>query len=108
LAVCAFLTAAGGASAQAPAAPPPPVPAARAEPRDIARQAGFNGRIHAVDSVELRARVAGTLGPRRFADGQAVAEGAPLFSIDPAPYEAVVAQRAAAVEAAEATLAVAG
>lgn len=95
----------GLAAAQAPEAPP--VLVAPAALRDIARQAEFNGRVHAVDRVELRARVAGTLGPRRFDDGQFVAEGALLFSIDPAPFEAVVAQRQAALDAAEATLAVA-
>lgn len=86
---------------------PPPVLVVQAEIRDISRQGEFTGRVRAVDRVELRARVAGTLGPRRFADGQDVAEGDMLFTIDPAPYEAVVEQRRAAIEAAEATLSVA-
>lgn len=86
---------------------PPPVLVVQAELRDIARQGEFTGRVRAVDRVELRARVAGTLGPRRFTDGQDVAEGDILFTIDPAPHEAVVEQRRAAIEAAEATLAVA-
>jgi membrane fusion protein (multidrug efflux system) len=86
---------------------PPPVLVVQAALRDIARQGEFTGRVRAVDRVELRARVAGTLGPRRFTDGQDVAEGDALFSIDPAPYEAVVEQRRASIEAAEATLAVA-
>jgi membrane fusion protein, multidrug efflux system len=75
--------------------------------RDIARQAEFNGRVRAVDRVELRARVSGPLGQRRVTDGQDVPEGAVLFTIDAAPYEAVVEQRRAAIEAAEATLEVA-
>jgi len=95
------------AAAQAPAAPPPPVLVVQATLRDIARQAEFTGRVRAVDLVELRARVGGPLGERRFTDGQEVAEGALLFTIDPAPFEAVVAQRRAAIESAEATLEVA-
>jgi membrane fusion protein, multidrug efflux system len=89
------------------APPPPSVLVVQAALRDIARQAEFNGRVRAVDRVELRARVVGTLGERRVTDGQDVAEGAALFTIDPAPYEAVVEQRRATIEAAEATLEVA-
>lgn len=95
-------------AAWAQGAPPAPtVLVAQVAPRDIARQAEFNGRVRAVDRVELRARVGGLLGERRVTDGQDVAEGAVLFTIDPAPYEAVVEQRRAAIEAAEATLEVA-
>jgi membrane fusion protein (multidrug efflux system) len=102
-----LLLLAGALSPALAQAPPPPVLVVQAELRDIARQAEFTGRVRAVDRVELRARVPGALGPRRFADGQDVAEGDILFTIDPAPYEAVVEQRRAAIEAAQATLAVA-
>lgn len=104
----ALLLAGAAASARAQGtAPAPPVLVVQAALRDIARQAEFNGRVRAVDRVEIRARVVGTLGPRQVTDGQDVAEGAVLFTIDPAPYEAVAEQRRAAVEAAEATLDVA-
>lgn len=93
------------AAAQQGAAPP--VLVVQAELRDIARQAEFTGRVRAVDRVELRARVGGTLGERRFTDGQEIAEGAILFTLDPAPFEAVVEQRRATIQAAEATLEVA-
>ena len=105
LAAAALLLALAATGARAQEAPP--VLVTQAALRDIARQSEFNGRVRAVDRVELRARVAGTLGARHFTDGQTVAEGALLFSIDPAPYQAVVAQRRAAIEAAEATLDVA-
>lgn len=101
-----LLLAALAAGARAQTAPPP-VLVVQAELRDIARQAEFTGRVRAMDRVELRARVIGTLGSRRFADGQDVADGDTLFTIDPAPYEAVAEQRRATIEAAEATLAVA-
>jgi membrane fusion protein (multidrug efflux system) len=106
LLLCAALVLSAPAAAQQPAAPPP-VLVTQAATRDIARQAEFNGRVRAVDKVEIRARVGGPLGERRFEGGQQVAEGAVLFTIDPAPYQAVVEQRRAAIEAAEATLAVA-
>lgn len=95
-----------GAWAQG-APPAPTVLVVQADLRDIARQAEFNGRLRAVDRVELRARVGGALGERRVTDGQDVPEGKVLFTIDPAPYEAQVEQRRAAIEAAEATLEVA-
>ncbi len=95
-------------SAWAQGAPPAPaVLVVSAALRDIARQAEFNGRVRAVDRVELRARVSGPLGQRRVTDGQDVPEGVVLFTIDPAPYEALVEQRQAAIEAAGATLEVA-
>lgn len=86
------------------APPAPTVLVLQATLRDISRQAEFNGRVRAVDRVELRARVGGTLGERRVTDGQDVPQGAVLFTIDPAPYVAVVEQRRASIEAAEATL----
>lgn len=89
------------------ASPAVPVLVAQAEMRDVARQAEYLGRVRAMDRVELRARVSGVLGERRFTDGQNVKQGDILFTIDPAPYEAVVAQRRAAIEAAEASLEVA-
>jgi membrane fusion protein, multidrug efflux system len=98
----------GTAVAQAPAgAPPPPVLVVQAVLRDIARQAEFTGRVQALERVEVRARVTGVLGERRFADGQAVAAGDLLFSLDRAQYEAVVEQRRASIQVAEAALEVA-
>lgn len=106
--LAALLLVASAGTALAQGTPPAaPVLVVEATLRDIARQAEFTGRVRAVDRVELRARVGGTLGARRVTDGQDVAEGAVLFTLDPAPYEAVVEQRRAAIEAAEATLEVA-
>jgi membrane fusion protein (multidrug efflux system) len=97
-----------GAWAQAPSGPAPPaVLVAAAEMRDVTPGAEFVGRVHAIDKVELRARVSGFLGERAFSDGDEVREGQVLFRIDPAPLEAVVAQRRASVSAAQATVALA-
>lgn len=48
----------------------------------------YTGRIEAVESVEVRARVSGYLQSVHFEDGAMVKKGDLLFVIDPRPYEA--------------------
>lgn len=91
----------GGALAQTP--PTPAVIVMPVEAREITDQADFLGRIQAADKVELRARVEGFLTARKFVEGDRVAEGAVLFTIDRTPFEATVDQRKAELAAAEAT-----
>jgi membrane fusion protein (multidrug efflux system) len=86
------------------AAPPPAVLVQPAELKPIADQAEFIGRAAAVDKVELRARVKGFLGPRKFKDGDQVKEGQVLFTIEPEPYQAAVDQKIAQRNAAKAAL----
>lgn len=62
------------------------------------------GQVRAVEDVELRARVAGQLEQRLFAEGSVVTRGDLLFVIEQAPYEAVVAAAEAEVAGARATL----
>lgn len=85
-------------------APPPAVLVQPAELKPIADQAEFIGRAAAVDKVELRARVKGFLGPRKFKDGDMVKEGQVLFTIEPEPYQAAVDQKIAQRDAAKAAL----
>jgi membrane fusion protein (multidrug efflux system) len=99
LAICAGF--APPASAQ-PA--PPAVLIATAQLRDVSNTAEFVGRVKAVDKVDLRARVSGYLGPRLFTEGDQVPESQTVFTLDPAPFEAVLAQRRAEVAAATAAL----
>lgn len=82
--------------------PPPAVLVEAAELRSLARQRDFVGRVESLEKVELRARVTGQLGPRRFQDGDKVKTGQVLFEIERAPYEATVAQREAQVLQAQA------
>ena len=77
---------------------------AAAQLRDVSETAEFVGRVKAVDKVDLRARVAGYLGPRLFKEGERVATGQTVFTLDPAPFEATLAQRKAEVAAATAAL----
>ena len=84
---------------------PPPVTVAPAISREVQDFDEFTGRLEAPDTVEIRARVAGTLDKVHFREGQIVKKGDPLFTIDPRPFQAEVAraeaQAAAARTAAE-------
>ena len=57
----------------------------------------FPGRIEAVNSVEVRARVTGYLEKVYFKEGADVAQGDLLFEIDARPYEAELARAEGAV-----------
>ena len=55
--------------------------------QDVATRLQFLGQYSAVDKVELRAQVGGTLTEIGFKDGDIVHQGNLLFVIDPTPYE---------------------
>jgi membrane fusion protein, multidrug efflux system len=97
-------TFAGGPVKAQQGAPPPAVLVQAAALKPIASQAEFIGRAAAVDKVELRARVKGFLGPRKFSDGDEVKKGQVLFTIEPEPYQAAVDQKIAQRDAARAAL----
>src|SRR3984957_16400623 len=76
--------------ARAPSAAPAaatPVSVSYPVEREITKYADFTGRLEAVYSVEIRARVTGYLDRVYFKDGAEVTEGASLFEIDPRPYK---------------------
>ncbi|SCK26665.1 membrane fusion protein, multidrug efflux system [Variovorax sp. HW608] len=60
------------------------------------------GRIEAVRTAEVRARVDGIVEKRLYQEGTDVAAGAPLFLIDPRDYRALLQQAQAALARAEA------
>ena len=64
----------------------------------------YVGQTAGSREVEVRARVTGILLKRNFTEGTSVKKGQSLFSIDAAPFEAVVARAEADVAAAEARL----
>ncbi|MEJ1977141.1 MAG: efflux RND transporter periplasmic adaptor subunit [Acetobacteraceae bacterium] len=72
--------------------------------RALDARLGFLGQFSAVDQVELRAQVGGTLTEIHFKDGDLVHKGDLLFSIDPVPYEIRLAQATAQLESATARL----
>ncbi len=67
----------------------------------------YVGRFEATKSVEVRPRVSGTLEAIHFKDGDLVRQGQLLFTIDPRPYEATLAQARAQAQRQRATLALA-
>ena len=67
--------------------PPTPVSVSYPVEREVTNYADFTGRLEAVYSVEIRARVTGYLDRVYFKDGDEVNEGASLFEIDPRPYK---------------------
>jgi membrane fusion protein, multidrug efflux system len=111
-AVAAALVAGGGGSfiavrgesgsAQAAKAPAlPEVDVAKVVSKDIIEWQSFSGRLEAIDFVEIRALVPGTIVAVYFKDGAIVKKGDPLFMIDPRPYAAAVEQASAQLEAAK-------
>ena len=72
--------------------------------RELDTQAAFLGQYSAVDKVELRAQVGGTLTEIHFKDGDIVHKGDLLFVIDPEPYQIHMSQAQASLEAAKARL----
>ncbi|MGX1786325.1 efflux RND transporter periplasmic adaptor subunit [Bosea sp. NPDC055332] len=104
LLVCAFAVSSNTTLAQQPAPTAVPVGTVAAEKRAITQTADFVGRIEAVNRVDIRARVTGYLEDVLFKDGTTVAEGAPLFRIERAPFEAAVEQAQGALERAQGTL----
>ncbi|CAB3769705.1 efflux RND transporter periplasmic adaptor subunit [Paraburkholderia solisilvae] len=55
----------------------------------------YSGRLEAIDAVEIKPLVPGTIVAVHFKDGALVKKGDPLFTIDPRPYVAAVDQAAA-------------
>lgn len=93
----------GAGSANTPAAAPqapPQVTVATPLQATVAPATSFLGQFSAVDSVELRAQVGGTLTQIAFRDGQIVRKGDKLFTIDPRPYQIRLEQAAAQLQTA--------
>lgn len=68
----------------------------------------YSGRLHPVDAAEIRPEVSGRIVKVNFQDGQPVKQGQTLFVIEPAPYEAAVAQAEAALATAKSNAAFSG
>ena len=72
--------------------PPPEVSAVTVQPRDIPITLEYVGRTEGVREVEVRPRVSGILQRWNYTEGSSVKAGQSLFTIDPAPFQAVVAR----------------
>jgi membrane fusion protein, multidrug efflux system len=93
-----------GSTAPAAAPPMPVVTVAAPLQREVTQWDEFIGRFEASRSVELRPRVSGQVTAVHFRDGQFVRQGQPLFTIDPRPYRAALAEAQAGVATARSDL----
>lgn len=93
------------ATPAASAPQPSPVDVATVAARRITDWHRYSGRLEAVDRVEIRPQVAGTIVRVHFEDGALVGKGELLFTIDPRPYAAALEHARAGLAAAEARVA---
>jgi multidrug efflux system membrane fusion protein len=97
-----FLLQSGAAVATpSPAAQATPASVAVVTQSDVATWNDFSGRLEAVERVDIRSRVAGTVQGVHFREGALVKAGDLLLTIDPAPYQADVDRADAQVFAAQ-------
>ena len=104
-AVPAALFGAGSTQAESPPEAAPralPASVATVVQSDVVAWDEFSGRLEAVERVEVRPRVAGTVQSVHFREGGLVKRGDLLLTIDPAPYAAEVERAQAQQAAAEA------
>lgn len=89
-------------SPQAGTSPAATVDVAAVISRNITDWQDYSGRLEAIDKVDIRPQVSGTLVAVHFKDGSLVSKGDVLFSIDPRPYAAEVERAEAQLAAADA------
>jgi multidrug efflux system membrane fusion protein len=99
---CALVLAACGGKGAAPTAGTAEVDAAVVVDKSITDWQSYSGRLQAIDHVDIRALVPGTIMAVYFRDGQMVKKGDPLFLIDPRTYMAAVDRATAQLAAARA------
>lgn len=81
---------------------PIPVSFELARTQDVSDVITYSGRVEAIESVEIFARVQGYLHSRNFEEGQKVQAGDLLFKLDDELYANAVAQNEAALKSAQA------
>ncbi|MCV2356969.1 efflux RND transporter periplasmic adaptor subunit [Paucibacter sp. B2R-40] len=107
IAVAAALSACGGGTdkpAGGGAPPPPQVGVISAQQQAVALQTELPGRVEALRTAQVRARVNGVVLKRLFTEGEEVKAGQALFQIDPAPYQAALDSAQANLAKAQANL----
>lgn len=86
------------------AMPPAIVQAAHPLLRDVTQWDDYVGRFAPSQSVEVRPRVSGAITAIHFRDGDIVRKGQPLFTVDPRPYLAALAEARAEAASASSAL----
>lgn len=104
LLACAPLLASCAGGGEMPEPPPPEVTVAQPIEREISVDLEATGTVTGLETVEVRARVQGFVEQVHFRAGSIVAEGELLFTIDPRPFRARLAQAEAELAGKEASL----
>lgn len=94
-----------GPGGMAGSMPPPDVGVITAKPTVVSLQQDLVGRLSAIRSADVRARVPGVLEKRVYVEGSDVREGQVLFRIDAASLQASLEQGQASLASAQATYA---
>ena len=102
--LCAFLIACGK-EAPPPAPPPPEVKVIAVTAQPIENHIEVPGRLEAVRTAEVRARVNGIVQRRLYQEGTDIRAGQPLFAIDPRELRAQLSSAQASLARAQATAA---
>ena len=97
--------AAGCGKKEAPAPPPPDVKAATVLQKDVPIYVEAIGQTRGSTEIEVRARVEGFIQSVDFKEGNPVRKGQLLYTIDPRPLQATLAQAKGALAEADAQLA---
>lgn len=97
-----LLAACGGEPDQPPAPPPPEVSTITVRTAPVSNIIELPGRVQAVRTAEVRARVDGIVQQRLYEEGTDVRAGTPLFQIDPRPLRAAADAAQAALRRAQA------
>jgi RND family efflux transporter MFP subunit len=103
-ALAALLLAGCGQRNDYVAPPPPKVTVAAPVKQPVTRYYETTGNTAAVNSTDLVARIAGFIQEIKYRDGDRVAKGTLLFTIEPEPYKVKLDQAKAAEVGAEANL----
>jgi membrane fusion protein, multidrug efflux system len=99
------IAASGCAKKEAPAPPPPDVKVASVLQKDVPIYVEAIGQTRGSTEIEVQARVEGFLQTIDFKEGNPVRKGQLLYTIDPKPFEANLAQAKGKLAQAEADLA---
>ncbi|EZP53482.1 MULTISPECIES: efflux RND transporter periplasmic adaptor subunit [Sphingomonas] len=107
LALALSLAACGSKQQQQQQAPqgPPQVEYLTVREQSVTLTTELPGRTTAYETSDVRPQVNGLIRARLFTEGDMVRAGQPLYSIDPAPYQAAVASARAALSRARANIA---
>ena len=90
---------------EAPAPPPPDVKVATVLQKDVPIYVEAIGQTRGSTEIEVRARVEGFIQTIDFKEGNPVRKGQLLYTIDPSPFQAALAQAKGALAESEAQLA---